>query len=63
MRRKFHAALVAYAVLGLVGVSTLDEPRLRAAVLVLLAALAVKTWIGELQHRQAERERLNSEQE
>ena len=63
MRRKFHAALAAYGILALVGVLTVDEPRLRAAVLVLLAALAVKTWIGELQHRQAERERLDSEQE
>jgi hypothetical protein len=40
-----------------------EEPRLRAAVLVLLAALAVKTWIAELQYRQAERERLPVDEE
>lgn len=63
MRRKFHAALAAYAVLGAVSAWTLDEPKLRAALLVLLAALAVKTWIAELQHRRAERERLSGEPE
>jgi hypothetical protein len=63
MRRKFRAALAAYAVLAALGAWTLEEPRLRAAVLVLLAALAIKTWIAELQHRQVERERLSGEPE
>ncbi len=61
MRRKFHLALVAYAVLAILAALTLEESRIRAAVLVLLAALAVKTWIAEMQHRQAERERLADE--
>ena len=58
MRRKFAAALGAYAVLGALAAWILEEPRLRAAVLVLLAALAVKTWLAELQYRQASRDRL-----
>jgi hypothetical protein len=63
MRRKFPVALGAYALLAAVGVLVVEEPRLRAAVLVLLAALAVKTWIAELQYRQAERERLPVDEE
>ena len=63
MRKKFLIAQAAYAVLAGVAAFTLDESRIRAAVLVLLAALAVKTWIAEMQHRQAERERLTGEQE
>lgn len=63
MRTKFHVALAAYALLAALAALTLEEPKIRAAVLVLLAALAVKTWIAEMQHRQAERERLTGEQE
>jgi hypothetical protein len=57
MRRKFLVAMGAYAGLAAVALATLGEERLRAAVLVLLGALAVKTWIAEMQYRQAERER------
>lgn len=63
MRRKFLWALAAYAVLGGFAALALEESRLRAAVLVLLGALAVKTWIAEMQHRQAERERLSGGQD
>lgn len=61
MRRKFYAALAAYALLAVLAAFALDEARIRAAVLVLLVALAVKTWIAEMQHRQAERERPSGE--
>jgi hypothetical protein len=58
MRRKFASALAAYAGLAALAAWILEEPRLRASVLVLLAALAVKTWIAELQYRLASRDRL-----
>jgi hypothetical protein len=58
MRRRFAAALGTYAVLAVLAAWILEEPRLRAAVLVLLAALSVKTWIAELLYRQASRDRL-----
>lgn len=55
MRGKFAGALGAYVVLAAVAVWLLTEPKLRAAVLVLLAALAIKTWIAEIQNQQASR--------
>jgi len=63
MRKKFLVAEGAYAALAGVAALTLDESRIRAAVLVLLGALAIKTWIAEMQHRQADRERQSNEQE
>ena len=55
-----HALLRTTVISGLAALAAwiLEEPRLRASVLVLLAALAVKTWIAELQYRLASRDRL-----
>lgn len=53
MRRKFAGALGAYGVLAVVAVWLLSEPKLRAAVLVLLVGLAVKTGIAEIQHQKS----------
>jgi hypothetical protein len=55
MRGKFAGALGAYVVLAAVAVWLLTEPKLRAAVLVLFVALAIKTWIAEIQNRHANR--------
>jgi hypothetical protein len=45
MRQRFFAALGAYAVLAVLAGFTLDGI-LRSAVLILLAGLALKTWIA-----------------
>lgn len=45
MRQRFFAALGAYAVLAVLTGFTLDGI-LRSAVLILLAGLALKTWIA-----------------
>jgi hypothetical protein len=45
MRQRLFAALSGYAVLALLAGFTLDGV-LRSAVLILLAGLAVKTWIA-----------------
>ena len=58
MSAKLFWALAAYALLALVAAILLTEPRLKAGVLVLMAALAAKTWIGELKSAQAAQERL-----
>jgi hypothetical protein len=47
----FRAALVAYAVLVTLAILTLDGAIL-GAVLLLLVALAVKTWIHTIRERQ-----------
>jgi hypothetical protein len=44
MRRRFYQALGAYGVLGILAWTTLDGG-MRWLVLLLLAALAVKSWI------------------
>ncbi|HLJ49257.1 MAG TPA: hypothetical protein VKU01_24760 [Bryobacteraceae bacterium] len=51
MKPNFVSAMAAYAVLALLAGFTLDGP-LRVAVLLLLAGLAVKTWIHTLRERQ-----------
>jgi len=56
MSSKFLFALVAYVLLAIAAAILLTEPRLKAGVLVLLAALAAKTWIGELKHRSEQKE-------
>ncbi len=45
MLQRFYAALGGYAILAVLAVFTLDG-LLRSAVLILLAGLAVKTWIA-----------------
>ena len=56
MRTKLFFALVAYSVLAAVAAVFLTEPRLKTGVIVLMAALACKTWIGELKHRSEQKE-------
>lgn len=51
MSAKLFLALGAYALLAIVAATVLIDPRLKAAVIVLMAALAAKTWIGELKRR------------
>lgn len=50
--RRFHVAMVVYTVLAVLALWTLDEWRIRAAVLILLAGLAVKSWIAMAKGRQ-----------
>ena len=38
-------ALIAYVVLGVLSFTTLTDPRIRAATLLILALFAVKTWL------------------
>lgn len=45
MRQRFFAAIGGYAILAALTVFTLDG-LLRSAVLILLAGLALKTWIA-----------------
>jgi hypothetical protein len=47
----FRIAMVAYVLLATLALFTLDGPML-GAVLLLLAALAVKTWIHTIRERQ-----------
>jgi hypothetical protein len=54
MRGKFAGALGAYVVLAALAVWLLTEPKLRAAVLVLLVALAINL-NREIQNQQANR--------
>jgi hypothetical protein len=43
--KRFAIALVAYAVLAVLALMTLSDPRIRAATLAVLALFAVKTWV------------------
>jgi len=45
MRQRFHAALAAYAALGVLACFTLDG-KIRAAVLIFLGGMALKTVIA-----------------
>ena len=45
MRRRFLAAMSTYGVLALLAAFTLDGP-FRLAIWILMAGLAVKTWIA-----------------
>jgi 1,4-dihydroxy-2-naphthoate octaprenyltransferase len=53
---KLTAALFGYLLLALVATFVLQEPRLKAALIVLMAALAAKTVIAEMQDRQRAKE-------
>jgi hypothetical protein len=44
---RYLAAMIAYAAIGVLAAATLDDWRFRAGVLILLAGLALKTWIAE----------------
>jgi len=46
MNRKFRAAMASYAVLAVLAAFTLDGGLLRNAVWILLAGLALKTYIA-----------------
>jgi len=56
MSAKLLFALGAYVLLAIAAAIVLTEPRLKAGVLVLMAALAAKTWIGELKRRSEQKE-------
>jgi hypothetical protein len=47
MEKKFIAAMAAYATIALLAGFTLDGGKLRNAVWVLMAGLAVKTWVSK----------------
>ncbi len=47
MDKKFIAALAAYATIALLATFTLDGGKLRNAVWVLMAGLAVKTYVSK----------------
>ncbi len=44
---RLAAALIAYAVLGVLTWMTISDTRIRAGTLVILALFAVKSWIAE----------------
>ncbi len=48
--QRWQVALGAYAALGLAAWLTLSDPRFRGVTLVLLAALALRTWIRAQQN-------------
>ena len=43
--KRLVLALFTYAAIAVLAIKTLDDPRLRAATLAILAMFAVKTWI------------------
>ena len=46
-RQRFWSAMAAYAVLATLAAFTLDSGLMRDAVWILLAGLALKTWIAQ----------------
>jgi hypothetical protein len=50
--KKLVLALTAYVALAVLALSTLTDPKIRAATLVILAMFAVKTWVrrGDVMH-------------
>lgn len=48
---RFTKAMIAYAVLGVLAATTLEDWRFRGSVLILLAGLAVLTWNAEKKQR------------
>ena len=46
-QQRFGSAMAAYAVLAILAAFTLDGGLMRNAVWVLLAGLAIKTWIAQ----------------
>ena len=51
MKTRLLLAFASYALLGVMACLTLSDWRFRGTVLVLLAALAVKTWVATRQQR------------
>jgi hypothetical protein len=47
METKFIAAMTVYAVIAVLAAFTLDGGKLRDAVWVLMAGLALKTWVSK----------------
>ena len=45
MTKRLALALLAYAAIAVLAVKTLDNPRIRAVTLLILAMFAVKTWV------------------
>ena len=45
MTKRLALALLAYAAIAVLAVKTLDNPRIRAITLLILAMFAVKTWV------------------
>jgi len=43
--KRLALALLAYAAIAVLAVKTLDNPRIRAVTLLVLAMFAVKTWV------------------
>ena len=43
--KRLALALLAYAAIAVLAVKTLDNPRIRAVTLLILAMFAVKTWV------------------
>ena len=45
MTKRLALALLAYAAIAVLAIKTLDNPRIRAVTLLILAMFAVKTWV------------------
>ncbi len=45
MTKRLALALLAYAAIAALAIKTLDNPRIRAVTLLILAMFAVKTWV------------------
>ena len=45
MSKRLGLALLAYAVIAVLAIKTLDDPRVRGVTLAVLAMFAVKTWV------------------
>jgi hypothetical protein len=45
--KRFRVAIIAYIGIAVLAAVTLEDWRFRAGVLILLAGLALKTWIAE----------------
>ena len=43
--KRLAVALFAYAAIAVLAIKTLDNPRIRAVTLLILAMFAVKTWV------------------
>ena len=45
MTKRLVLALLAYAAIAVLALKTLDDPRIRAVTLLILAMFALKTWV------------------
>jgi hypothetical protein len=54
--KRLGLALLAYAVIAVLAIKTLDDPRVRGVTLAILAMFAVKTWVRrkDVLHRDGE---------